>query len=516
MAIVAGSLLQIEQDRILEIINRSLDFILPELDPIWVGTLNTSIGVGPADLIGRDMLVKKVYMGSFTGVLEQAQPRGNFPLYGDDTDTLGAKIFQQNLAQTWPDATGGPNPLPYRLAIPMKAMLSNLLMTLGELTMEALPATIGEVLVPKLQGHARNMAHTVSTYMYLNQVNDYRLCTITNIGAIAANAFSFEPNNEAVDRFAVGQRVDIFEGTAGIVRKNADNGNAVRNECMVSAVDELTNTVTLVSDISPTDWENSDNDDDSPLNGDTVVFANSADGLTGDYTGIAGIRSYLKTGTGLADNFILGDEFESAADGRLDVTVHPEHKSFLKAVNDVLTESRLIRYVKRFNHSKRRYGFSIDTLLAPDGVWQAYWEQKIGREIIDRTGRIASITDEGLEDGFAVVVEGQRLAGFTTNYIESGTLYGLKRGDNNWKRYMPPSRKMRKVDGVPDFAPFEFVAPALTNSGAVQLPVYDTSGNTTLVTEGAQLPGWLRMQLIPDQFAGLILTGLTESKDFSD
>lgn len=513
MAIVTGSLLQIQQDRILEIINRSLDFILPELDPIWVGTLNTSIGVGRSDLIGRDMEVKKVYMGSFTGVLEQARGKGDLPLFGDDTATLGAKIYQQNLVQTWPDATGGPNPLPYRLTIPMRAMLSNLLMTLGELSMEALPATIGEILVPKLQGHARNMAHTVSTYMYLNQVNDYRLCTITAI-ALTATTVTFEPNNEAVDRFAVGQRVDIYEGVAGAVRVNADASN-VRIELMVGAVDELTNTVTLVTDEDPAGWLNSDGGDDSPVNGDTVVFANSADGSTPfGFTGTAGIRSYLKTGTGGDDNIILGAEAD--ANDRIDVTVHPEHKSFLKAVNDVLTESRLIQYVKRYNHSKRRYGFSIDTLLAPDGVWQAYWEQKIGREIIDRTGRIASITDEGLEDGFAVVIEGQRLAGFTTNYIESGVLYGLKRGEQNWKRYMPPSRKMRKVDGVPDFAPFEFVAPALTNTGAVQLPVYDTSGSTTLVTEGAQLPGWLRMQLIPDQFSGLILTGLTESKTFSD
>jgi hypothetical protein len=39
-----------------------------------------------------------------------------------------------------------------------------------------------------------------------------------------------------------------------------------------------------------------------------------------------------------------------------------------------------------------------------------------------------------------------------------------------------------------------------------------TQANRTFVTEGSQLPGYLRMQLVPEQVCGLKLTNVAEDR----
>ena len=156
-----NSLFNAQSTRIQEILNKNIEVFLPALDPAWRDTTVSSQGVGQANLIGRDMKILKIYMGSMAGVLEMADSRSNFVLYGDDTvSNIADKLQTQALANSWPDATEGAMAKPYRLGIGMKAMVSNLLVTLGEMQAEATPAFIGESLAPKLEGHARLVAHT--------------------------------------------------------------------------------------------------------------------------------------------------------------------------------------------------------------------------------------------------------------------------------------------------------------------------------------------------------------------
>ena len=56
----------------------------------------------------------------------------------------------------------------------------------------------------------------------------------------------------------------------------------------------------------------------------------------------------------------------------------------------------------------------------------------------------------------------------------------------------------------------------MDSTGSNKLPIYNSSGSTTLVTEGVQMPGQMRMQLVPDQPAGMKLSGVTQDKVFSD
>jgi hypothetical protein len=532
-----GTLFNRHQDRIVEVINKNLDIIMPSLDPVWRDTIVTSQGVGPADAIGRDMRILKVFMGSMAGVLEQAFPRDDVVLYGDDTATYGAKLHSQTLTQTWPSPLDGPNASPYRLGIPMRAMMSNIMFTMGELTAEALPATIGELVAPKLEGFARNIAHTLCNYWYINQNKSYRLCLATSWSAwSSANGVysaTFKPDNQATDRFYVGQRIDFINvaETARINDTVAAGGGSpfqtvnTRIPVFVAAVDELVNKVTVASRTDPNSWIT---DFDPGIANVRVVYANSwipdADAPFAA-TGVAGVNSWLKMGVtaGAGDQYLLGSDNLGAAVGRIDVDVHPEHKSFSQDLSGApLTEHKMRQYLRRFHAAKNKYGYYIDCLIASDGVWLAYESTKIGREYIDRTGRLSSLMNEGTNNseygGFTFAFDGRTYNGYTSCYVESGTMYGIRKGGNNWKRYVPPPpRGVRNFDRTEPFIPFNFVAGILTGLGTNQLPIFDSSatGNLSRVTEGSQMPGMLRMQLVPDQPCGMKLHNIGEDRVYS-
>jgi hypothetical protein len=542
ITVPAGSLFAQQSQRIQEILNKNIEVFLPALDPAWRDTTVTSQGVGQASLIGRDMKILKIYMGSMAGVLDMADNRSNFVLYGDDTmTTRGAKLQTQSLDQTWPDATDGAMARPYRLGIGMKAMVSNLLVTMGEMQAEATPAFIGEVIAPKLEGHARLIAHTLCNYWYMAENNSYQLSTFVST-ASTPSAFEFATTYNAttqnfaqitgsvttavairfnvpqnnIDRYAVGMRVDVFEGSTPQIRINdsqalAANQNAsTRISAWVSAVDEITNKVTIAFATAPAAVGFATNTTYY------VYFANARVLNTGSPTssngyGFAGINSWLKN-TGV----LLGGDSDSA--NEIDVNFHPEFKSFFKSSVGTLTEHKLRQYLRGFHRAKEKYGQYVDCLIASDGVWLNYEAQKIGQYMLDRTNRLSSLTSEGSQEGFKFTFDGRTYTGYTSNYIEDGTVYGIRKGGANWKKYVPPSPKgTQKFDKAESFIPFEFVAPALGYS-SIKVPITRNTGvnSTSLLTEGAQMPGMLRMQLVPDQPAGIKLTGVTTDRQYGE
>ena len=498
-----NSLFNQQSNRIQEILNKNIEVFLPAMDPAWRDTTVTSQGVGQASLIGRDMKILKIYMGSMAGVLEMADGRDNFVLYGDNTITnVSDKLQTQGLTNTWPDATDGALARPYRLGIGMKAMVSNLLVTLGEMQAEATPAFIGEILAPKLEGHARLIAHTLCNYWYMSDNSNYSLGSVASrSGSFSTNTtITFTPGQNNIDRYAVGMRVDIYDST-GATRRNENGGT--RQSAFVSKVDEVANTVT----ITVVGFNCFDNGTGARniVNTDIVTFANSKG------YGIAGINSWLKSSGNL-----LGADYDST--NAIDVGVHPEFKSFFKSSVGTLTEHKLRQYLRGFHRAKEKYGQYMDCLIASDGVWLNYETQKIGQYNLDRTGKLSSLTNEGSQEGFKFTFDGRTYTGYTSNYIENGTVYGLRKGGANWKKYVPPSPKgTQKFDKAEAFIPFEFVAPALGYS-TIKVPITKTSGasGNSLLTEGAQMPGMLRMQLVPDQPAGMKLTGVTEDRQYGE
>jgi hypothetical protein len=528
-----GTLFDTHSLQIEEIINKNVDTILPTLDPAWRDTVVTSQGVGPASAIGRDLRILKIYRGGLTGVVEQAFPRSDFVLYGDQTVDVGSKLYTQSATQVWPNALEGPVNKPYRIGIGMRAMLTNLAVTMGEMTAEATPAFIGDVIAPKMKGFAQNMAHTLCNYWYTSQNSGYSLCAISALSAVTdagagtyRDSVTFEPANFCVDRFYVGQRVDIYSGSVTASIRRNDSTATLANQVtasgttattrlavFVSAVDELKNTVTLTG---------VDGAFATVVDTDVVVYANSRvsgtpTGTTSGFTGIAGINSWMKFGdtsgsTASNENTLLGLA-ESDSSNRINVNVHPEFKSFLQKSVGVLTEHKLRQYVRRFHAAKNKYGQTIDCLIASDGVWLNYEAQKIGQYQLQRQGALSSLNSEGSEDGFKFTFEGRTYNGYTSTYVEDGTVYGIKKGASNWRRYVPPAPQgVQSFAEAEAFIPFNFVIPALTGTATTKWPILSSAGQ---LTEAVQMPGMLRMQLVPDQAAGLKLTGVTTDKVYS-
>ena len=539
----AGSLFDKQSDRIQEVLNKNIEMFLPALDPAWRDTFVTSQGVGPASMIGRDLKILKIYMGSMAGVLDMADTSSNFVLYGDKTvSDIGAKLQQQANTNTWPDATDGVMARPFRLGVGMKEMVSNLYMSLGEMTAEATPAFIGEVIGPKLEGHARLMAHTLCNYWYLAENNSYQLGSFPYVSASTTNQYSTDffttttvptwvnaatvstntiraikitITEKSIDRFAVGMRVDMFDDGANQIRANdtvataAGQGPTTRISAWVAAVDEVGGTVTIAfgAGINMTVGA-------SKIY--YIYFANARQtgAASGAITaskgyGFAGINSWLKnTGN------LLGGDYDSS--NAIDVNVHPEFKSYFKTSVGTLTEHKMRQYLRGYHRSKEKYGQYIDCLIASDGVWLNYESQKIGQYMLDRTSRLSSLQNEGSQEGFKFSFDGRTYNGYTSNYVEDGTVYGIRKGGANWKKYVPPSPKgTQKFDKAEGFIPFEFVGPALGYAD-VKVPIQKVVGNSSLVTEGMQMPGMLRMQLVPDQPSGMKLTGVTTDRQYGE
>lgn len=508
----AGQIFNTESGRIEEILSKQIDTILPTLDPIWRDTVVTSQGVGPVSEFSRDFVVNKLYRTGMTGVIEQMDTANNFGLFGDpnNADAISDRLLKSNSGtmKTFPDPKEGPKAKTFSLSCPMRAMYTNLMLTMGEMQMEATPAVIGDVIAPTLQGFAQNLSHTLCNYWYVSQNTSYRLgeitATVAASAAVGATAsWEVSITEESYERFFAGQRVDVYN-SAGTVRQNhvitGDNSGAYV-PTYVHSVDDLTGKIRLVAD---TDWGDT-------AAGMIIVYANSgqaagsADNAGSTFTGIAGVNSWIK-----ATGDLLGSE---AGTNKIDVGEHPEFKSFCLDNVGVLTESKLRKYIRRFHAAKQKLGQTIDTLVASDGVWLSYEAQKIGQYQIDRTGNLSSLSSEGSEDGFAFTFEGRTYRGHTSNYVSKGEVYGWKTSGNNWKRYVPPEYAgLQKMGEVDQHVPFRFVVPALTGGSSVKYPYMNAGSN--LLTEAVQMPGMLRMQLIPDQAAGLKLGGVTTDKEF--
>ena len=501
----AGQIFNTESGRIEEILSKQIDTILPTLDPIWRDTVVTAQGVGPVSEFSRDFVVNKLYRTGMTGVIEQMNPVDNFGLFGDpnNADAVGNRLYQSNSGtmKTFPDPSDGPKAKTFSLSVPMRAMYTNLMLTLGEMQMEATPAVIGDVIAPTLQGFAQNLSHTLCNYWYLSHNQSYRLGTIASKTELAAgppNRVKVEITEKTYDRFFPGQRVDIYD-TGTTLRRNYSVG--ARKYAYVEAVDDLTGFVHLIfeEDIF-----------DSIAVGDFIVYANSGEISTGnsgaeEFTGIAGVNSWLK-----ATGNLLGNE---AGTNTINVADNTEFKSFVLDNVGVLTEHKLRQYLRRFHAAKQKLGQSIDSLVASDGVWLSYEAQKIGQYQIDRTGNLSSLNSQGSEEGFSFTFEGKTYKGHTSQYVESGTVYGWKTSGNNCKRYVPPDYAgLQNMGEVDQYVPFRFVVPALTGGTSVKYPYMNAGSN--LLSEAVQMPGMLRMQLIPDQPAGLKLGGVTTDEVF--
>jgi len=538
MAPPTGSLFNTHQYSIEERLGKMVSVYMASLDPIWRDQIINAMGVVPVDELGRDFNIHHTYQNAVGGVFESGAPRNDFALYGDNQNVnYGSKMYTSGIAQTWPDATEDPGSLRYRLSIPMRSILTNMRMEMSELRAEATPAFLGNIIAPRLKAWSLNLARRFCANWYVSQAENYRLSTLgpsSGTDAYSINTtdktITFYPPNKAVMRFAVGDRVDIYTEPGSVITRWNDTQTtaasqtpSTRIKLFVSAVSPFKNKVVLQSD--PNDatfatWATTAHFSTTAY----VVYANSTSAAA-TFKDIAGLSSYLKFGTGVngtdtptlnPDNYILGAEAVGSQDvGWINVNRHPEFASFLKAVNAVLTEHRLNLYLDRVAPTLDANGEYLDTLVTTPGVIRAAMVQKEGRQILDRTGRLTSLSMEG-EDGKGYVHhhDGREYTLWTSQWQQSGVLDGYRRA-NNWVRAIPPRlAKAATMQGVNPAIPLELVVPTLTGTSSTFYPVLTSTGK---LTQMSQMPGHVAMQIYPrEQIRGMRLTGITEERSYGD
>lgn len=559
----AGSLFLTNYTKLQQIVSEAIGMFMPKLDPVWEGVIKSSQGVGKVNEIGRDLRIIKPYSGGYTGVIEEAYGNQSYQneaaLFGGQTQAYGSKLFTQQMQQMFPDALEGANQSTYWLAVPMRARVTNLAVSLGESQLEANPNIIGQVIGPKIKGFAKHVAHYVCNSWWSDPTKGGPLgcfvgastitvaeagkaywtgnTTVTRaISGYLADPASYAGAQNNIERLAVGMRVDIYEDVAtttfasGPANTNALRINAIfdtpfaRIKAFVSAVDELTNgfTIQLDSTVSFAGTNGNGRSNGGLTAGRCywILPANVTSAGTG-YKLPANIHSWAKFGDSNgssynAANTLLGADADQ--NQSINVNVHPEFKSFLKSSVGTLTEHKMRQYLHRFHVAKGRYGMEIDTLVASDGVWINYEAQKIGQYQIDRTSKTSGVENEGSRGGFKFTCDGKTYEGLTSQFVEAGTVWGIKTGGNNWKKYVPPGPKGATKDGLEAGLPFEFVLPALTGGSTAKWPITITASGTnpvsTHLTEFSQMPGLLRMQIVPDQPACMKLTGVDYDQTF--
>lgn len=545
MSVPTNSYFGIEQNRFEEVLsNRVMDYTVQE-DPIYRDILLTSQGRIESSELGRDYRIIKLMTGGFAGALRSGGAYDDFVNYGDpNSSTLGAKLRFNGQGFEFPMALEqGVAPRVYRFGIPIRSMLGSLDSSLAEQSADKLPANRGEIMAMKTEGLAKNIAHTLGLSFYLSQNDQYRLGTVGTVTqdetgtTLTTNSTGSNPDTITITltentyhRFAVGQQVSFYDPgdrqlQLRLATETTSTTRATRADgiFVVLNVDEASGTVTLAH------YRALDIYEDAIQPGDIVCFADitsfsattpfSASGSQ-RFTNIAGINSYLKWDDN--DPFLLGDERDP--NNAISILDHGEHRSVRFSMsNQTLTEHELRKRLLSFHRAKKRYGQTIDCLLAGDGVWLELEKSRIGREMIDRTNSVSSLRNLGSDgeqqkDAMVFRFDGRTYNGYTSYHIEEGTLYGIKKGDNNFKMVTPPDPDNARSDDSNAGAPVRFINPIFNGGGSIYRPVTSTPSGSTLahMTEFMEAEFYLRMQLVPDQCSALKIEDCRTDVLYSD
>lgn len=533
---ISDTLFSANSTVIKELIGENVELLMPEIDPTFRDMILSSMTVEDAsNRIGRDWKIKRRFMSGLAGVIEGGNQSNFFNMVGDTTTAYGNKLLTHALNETWPDPTQGRSQAPIEMAMTLYSINTNLMLTLGMLQAEAIPANIKEYVMPILTGFAKNIALWMANSWHADPENEFRLASFDGASATWNNTtkrLAFTPTENTTHKFFVGQELDCFFediGTGGPILVNAEGtgASATRSPCFVDSVDYWTGEVTLQFGASNVDLTAGFSIAIADADGAFVTNARTKGGTNTVPTFTKGFYAWksfaVHGGTpAAASSKILKNLADSSE--FIDVTVHPEFRSGVFQSVGELTETKLLQYLEASERALSPFGWYLDTILAPEGVWLNMFDSRQSMEQIDRTGRPGSLNSLGLAEGFSITSQGRTYQGYTSRFMNSGEVLAFRR-QNNWKILTPPDpsgvtrSSLPGREGQDAKFPFTFVGGALQGNGQDKMPLYATatpqngSATVTLPTEGVQMPGMLRCQMVPEeQIPMMVLTGVNDTR----
>lgn len=499
--------------------------------------------------IGRDYnYIREYYVKGLSGVV-QGMPRQNYvSLEGEAADAFASNRFQRtnisggvnSALHQWPDPAASPRPKPFQLGIRVGGQLFNDWFSLTEMRLDKLPANKLPYVATRVGGVARHAAKWLESNFWANQSQYNRLGTLgTSPGTSSTSnpiidttnkRITFQPTEGTVKRFEVGAQVDFYAGASSPydARLNESPGG-IRVACIVVAIDEFTREVVVEADPSNltqdgtvtmafTAWATN-----AALSGAYVCWADQPNRLASRneafrIRGIAGWRDWVKYGgSTTATKTLLGDPAALTSFGitgkTIDVTVHREFKSGYFQNVGVLTYTKLLQHLATVERQFDRLDYSIDKLMAADGVWLQYMTQFENRLRFDSPLGGAPVTGIFKDGRPGITSESGRFYEFeTVGDLEQGVILGLKT-ENNWTVITPPEPDNTTYsgnrEGVPSKLPLKMLVPALTGGQMQMWPYLINNGNG--MTEFKQMPLYMHIQLMPkNQIPGVLWDGVTD------
>jgi len=481
------------------------------------GVINFTEGVASAN-----WYIHRLYKLGQTGI---GQPDSNKSfLFGEQNTEFG----QFGRRAKWRTVSMDPNNVPKarhaRLTIPMMAQQYMLTKSIGESLYQTNPAYKGDIESDIYMDFAHGVARDQCLYWYTSQNNGYQFCTVSSGAWVTRNTtedtFQFQTSNEAIERFNENMVVDFRyesdpDGSGSLADEGLINDGYIG---YVTAVDITSNTVEvqfLNSSDTVATGSGGANSAFTIGDGSRVCPYNNYDDANSQYMGVAGINSYQKSSGTLLDDESVG----TSGAGKIPLDDYPQLRSVEKAVNGSLTPDILRQWVGLADRAGARInGYGMDTIFTTEGVLRQACSDQTAYHLNLNQGPIGgAITADG-NCGYTFSMNGKTYKIIADPWVEAGTLYGTKLGQNNWKRAVPEDLTgFRSAPSIPTQIPFRFIAEwyGLPDE---RIPIYDSSaaGNYNRLTEGIQMPGIVRYQVCPDNPVGLKLTSLTEDNDFQD
>lgn len=470
----------------------------PEVDGIFKRMYTTSAGVERGGT-GRGWIRKHTFPTGLSGHFHNLDPVGGNTL---DQSNTGQSNMYATPTRTFPGVTDVTAPNYLQKTIGLVQGMGSFAFPLQVLEANELDAALTDVIGLTIQGVGKKVAQTEANSWYSNNsgpgtVGGTTAVRQNDVFTIAdVTGGSFEPvvsgaaSPTLVLQFATSAGIfdtAVMTGTIGRLmpgmtlqhRSAAHAAKTATAKVIVSSVDYLARRVTLKT----TDAGNFD----ALADGDYFVPRGSVDGTSGFNWGPSGPASWLK-----ASGTVFG----------IDLSVYPQFKSLVSAVNNVLDETTLNKHVATFFDA---YGamYGLDTMITRSGVLNAYLENIDGLHRYERFGKTMRLK-EGFTS-FDYEYDGNQFECLTSRYMERGTAWIMKTKGQNIKRYVPPY-----ISGAGKRSEFnseiQFWAP-LTGSKNIFLPATVSDAHSEFVVA----PFYCFREVCPDQIPGIVLTGLEES-----
>ena len=500
----------------------------PAIAPVFDKIKRTALGVKSQTGLGRGYKVIHLYETGVAGLIESADPLG--PTMDTITGTQTQLLSQVPATLTsgltiFPAASESPHMGDIKRELVLHKVVGNFSIPAAWKQADLLNATQIKKVARDMKAVAKLKAiYEASSFFSHSALNSAgsgasnqvlgRISAIAQVDS--TNYFKITLNEEygRIANFRQSMRIDVVaDDGSGVIQEGiATNGTDVRNyeynvasycQVLITSVDYLGKAFTAkainsVTGVQATygagttgDWNQSGQ---AAAVGDWIVIAHTSR-VSNRPQFSWGLNDWIKT-----SGVILGGASNAAA---LDLTLYPQFKSQVKAVNGPLTDDVINGYIGGYLDAYP--GETLDTVITTQGV-QLKWLQQPGlynnRQNYERTGKAVSF--KGGWSQIAYEFGGRTYEWIMSPMCLSKTLYALKFGGDNIQRFSPPRMGGMEASMGPEI---EFLAPVGGLSGVFMIS-HATSGAPQDLLEA---PFWYYNLIAPSDPRAVKLTGLTES-----